>query len=172
MSKRIITFGKWNDQPIEWVVLKEDHFQLLVISRWVIEIRRFDSSSSGRKWKDSELRSYLQNEFYEKAFTVKEKQQIVNTKLEDVGDTKDNVFILSKEEMIKLLADGDDYENRYYNRCDYCTWTRTQNGSYVLNGYAKGCWCGDQSLNCPYAVRPAMFLKKTTNGVDGVTASS
>lgn len=181
MSKRIITFGKWNDQPIEWVVLKEDNFQLLVISRWAIMKRRFDGSSSGKIWENSELRLFLQKEFYENAFTAKEKRQIVNTKLKDVGDTKDNVFILSRSEM-DLLTD-DEYEARYYKSCGYCTWTRTQVGNYgyVWNGFAKGCWCMSKersysyisnSLSYSLPVRPAMFLKKPANGTEGFNLSN
>lgn len=160
MSKRIIKFGTWNDQPIEWVVLKEDKFAKLVISRNSIAQRRFASSSSNRSWINSELRSFLQNEFYQKAFTLEEKQQIVNTKLSDVGNTKDNVFILSEQEMRTLLANGDDYEGSH-NSCGDCVWTRTPNGSYVRCGYAKGCWCSQYPENYNRAIRPAMYLKKT-----------
>ena len=46
MSKRIIKFGKWNDKPIEWEILKENDFEILVISREGIERKIFDKTSS------------------------------------------------------------------------------------------------------------------------------
>ena len=42
MSKRVITLGTWNGNPIEWIVLKEDGFQTLVVSKWPL----FSASST------------------------------------------------------------------------------------------------------------------------------
>ena len=163
MSKRIITLGTWEGKPIDWVVLNEDEFSFLVISRYEIDKRYFDNSSSNNNWESSDLRKYLNNDFYKSAFNEDEKKNILNVKLTDVNNTKDNVFILSESELNSLLLkDGDDdYENLHYynNRCPYCIWTRTKRDScYVRQGYATGCWC-NRNPNY-YAVRPAMNLKK------------
>lgn len=160
MSKRIITLGTWDGKPIEWVVLNEDEFSILVISRYEIFKRYFDNSDNN--WKSSDLRKYLNNDFYKSAFNEDEKKKILNVKLTDVNNTKDNVFILSESELNSLLLkDGDDdYENMHYNNCAYCIWTRTRYGLYdVRQGYATGCWC-NRRPNYKYAVRPAMNLKK------------
>lgn len=164
MGKRIIKLGTWNSNPIEWVVLEEDDFQLLVISRYAIGRMQFDSSSSNNNWGSSGLRKFLKRNFFKNAFTEDEKKKIINTKLKDVNNVKDNVFILSENEVRSLLLkDGDDdYENAYYRsygNCGYCIWTRTSNGGNVRNGFAKGCWC-NHSSNSTFEVRPAMYLKK------------
>ena len=162
MSRQIIKFGTWNNNPIEWTVLKEDNFQRLVISRYWIERRRFTVSSSYNSWITSELRNYLNKDFYEKAFTVEETRKIVNTKLSDVGNAKDNIFVLSEQEMKALLTDDKDYESSYYNnKCSNCTWTRTPNGNGVSVGFTSRCaFCSRWSDNSSYCVRPAMYLKK------------
>ena len=159
MSGRSITLGTWNGNPIEWLVLKEEGLATLVISKDTIGKYYFDGNSSNNSWAHSWLRTFLNNDFYEKAFTAEEKKKIVNAKLTDVGNAKDNVFILSRSEVETLLtAENDDYIRRYANDCGYCCWTRTQDGSYVRNGYIN-CWCG-HSPNNHYQVRPAMWIKE------------
>lgn len=161
MSKKMITFGNWNGSPIEWIVLSEDNFSMLVISRYEIGRYSFDSNSSNNNWGSCELRKFLKNNFFKSAFTEEEKKKIVNVKLTDSNNVKDNIFILSENEVCSLLLkDGDDsYENNHLGSCGYCIWTRTKDGPYVRNGYANGCWCSKYS-NFSYAVRPAMHLKK------------
>lgn len=161
MAKKTIEFGKWNNMVIKWNVIKENDYELFVICSDTIEERQFDSSSNVCDWSKSELRKYLNNDFYNKAFTENEKKIIINTKLNDVGDTKDNVFILSEEEVTKYMGD-DDYKRLHGKSCRYCSWTRTKDGCYIRNGWANGCWCS-KTPNNYYQIRPAMFLKK--NGI-------
>lgn len=158
MSKRIIKFGKWNDKPIEWEILKENDFEILVISRDAIDRRIFDRSSSGSNWSKSNLRKFLEEEFYNKAFSVEEKKKIINTKLEDVDNSKDNVFVLSENEVRNLLATGDDYQHE--KSCSNCAWTRTKSKGNVRCGFAVfDCWCSS-TPGSHHSIRPAMFLKK------------
>lgn len=161
MSKRIIEFGTWNGKPIEWLVLKEEGFATLVISKDTIGKYHFDGDSSNSSWAHSWLRTFLNNDFYEKAFTAEEKKEVVNAKLTDVGNAKDNVFLLSENEVRTLLTlENDDYRRRRYseNNCGYCCWTRTPSGNSARNGYFD-CWCS-HSPNICYQVRPAMWIKE------------
>ncbi|MBR0519013.1 hypothetical protein IJJ97_04400 [bacterium] len=54
-------------QPIEWQVLAKEGNKILVISRYGLDARRFDSSSN--KWANSEIFKWLNGDFYNKAFT-------------------------------------------------------------------------------------------------------
>lgn len=161
VGKRVITLGTWDGNPIEWVVLSEEKFSMLVISRYEIGRYRFDSSPSNNSWGSCELRKFLKNDFYKSAFTEEEKKRIVNAKLSDSNNVKDNVFILSEEEVRSLLlkSGNDDYETSYHGSCSYCIWTRTKNGSNVRSGFATGCWCNHYANNT-HAVRPAMWIKE------------
>lgn len=159
MSKRVITLGTWDGKPIEWLVLKEEGLATLVISKDTIGGYQFDGNSSNSSWAHSWLRTFLNNDFYEKAFTAEEKKKIVNTKLTDVGNAKDNVFILSENEVETLLSkENDDYTGRHAYDCGYCCWTRTPDGSSVRRGYFD-CWCS-YSPNNYFKIRPAMWIKK------------
>ena len=156
MSRRIIKLGKWNNKILEWEVLKENDFELLVVCRTSVDKRKFDSDSSNNSWKKSELRRFLQEVFYKKAFSVEEKQKIISTKLKDVNGSKDNVFVLSYKEVSTLFLGGDDYE---YNdkSCGRCAWTRTKINDSIYHGYSSGCWCQNRSTYI-YSVRPAMYI--------------
>lgn len=159
MSKRIITLGTWDGKPIEWLVLKEEGFTSLVISKDRIGQYRFDNNSSNNNWDSCDLRKFLKNDFYKSAFTEEEKKKIINVKLTDSNNVKDNIFILSKQE-VEYLSD-DDYEKAHYSsRCSYCIWTRTKNDPYILSVYVKNnCSC-NQYANTNFSVRPAMWVKE------------
>lgn len=166
MAKKEILLGTWNDNPLRWVVLKEDDFSMLVICEESIGTRQFNGDNSTNTWSDSDLRKFLNGEFFETAFLKEDKKKIVNSYLEYPEGTKDNIFILSQEEMKELLLkDGiDEYENTYYgsfifNKCKCCCWTRTKIANAIIIGFAKGCWCNTNIENY-YNVRPAMYIKK------------
>ena len=100
---------------------------MLVISRYGLDARRFDGNSSN--WANSEIRKWLNGEFYNKAFTDQEKKSIKSLNLSDVGTT-DNVFLLSEEESEKYFAN---YTARQCKATDYAK----NNGAWVSssNGY-------------------------------------
>ena len=91
-------------QPIEWQVLSIENNKMLVISKYGLDAKRFDSGSNN--WANSEIRKWLNGEFYNKAFTDKEKKSIKSSNLSDVGTT-DNLFFLSKEEAEKYFSNDE-----------------------------------------------------------------
>ena len=74
MSRRIITLGTWDGKPIEWIVLKEEDFGTLVLSKNILFQSKFDDSSN--IWKDSYIRRYLNNDFFNH-FTNLEKKEFL-----------------------------------------------------------------------------------------------
>ena len=64
-------------QPIEWQVLAKEENKMLLISKYGLEARRFDSSSND--WINSEIRRWANNIFYNKAFNKNEKKYIRNS---------------------------------------------------------------------------------------------
>ena len=154
MSIKEFILGKWDGKPIEWSVLKEESFGTLVISKDRIARMVFDNSSSNNNWGSCSLRKFLNGDFFNQAFSDDEKKKIVNVKNDY---TKDDIFILTKDEVENLLKD-DYYDIEYHGSCSYCCWTRTKDGTKVRTGYASGCWCS-YAPNCGYSVRPAMYIK-------------
>lgn len=107
------------EDPICWDVLDKDGDAVLLISYDVIAYQRFSDSRKCVIWEDSQIRSWLNQAFYEEAFDETEQASIRETTLENpstVGfaahvdpsgdvqvresrpDTKDKIFLLSWKE--------------------------------------------------------------------------
>ena len=140
-----ITFGSYPQgkkgevRPIEWIVLDRDGSNLLVISRYGLENHCFDANCSD--WENSELRRWLNNEFFEKAFSDTDRARI-----SPCGD--DKVFLLSEGEAIRVFNSDKDRECRptdyalecgayeYNGNC--CWWLRSSRGNNAACVYTKG----------------------------------
>ena len=97
-------------EPIEWTVLDQEKENLLLISDYSLDCKEYDGE--GKTWDKSSLRSWLNKEFYETAFSPKEKKHILTSNVtadinpfydHEVGidfgsDTQDKVFILNGKE--------------------------------------------------------------------------
>lgn len=89
-------FGHFDGKSINWLVLKKDGNSLLAITTSSICHRRFDEKSND--WSNSELRNWLNNEFYRQAFTEDE--------ISTIGiNGQDKVTILAKEEVTNLMSE-------------------------------------------------------------------
>ena len=107
------------EDPSCWDVLDKDGNAVLLISHDVIAYQRFSDNLKCVIWEDSQIRSWLNQEFYAEAFDEEEQASIRETTLENpstVGfaahvdpsgdvqvresrpDTKDKIFLLSWKE--------------------------------------------------------------------------
>lgn len=113
---QIIKFGKY-----EWQVLAIENDRILIITKDIPEERAYNKEYEGITWQNSTLRNYLNNEFYNQ-FSDDEKAMILETKLTnsnnpwygtDSGfDTKDKIFLLSLDEVIKYFGDSGAISNK------------------------------------------------------------
>ena len=120
-----VTFGSYPQsstsanklEPIEWIILERDYKnnRALLLSKYILDNVSFNSEHKICKWKESELRQWMNQTFYDKAFNDNEKNQIVeDTHLSDyffddeqVDAVTDKVFLLSETEV-----------NKYFKRYD------------------------------------------------------
>ena len=159
MSKPIITFGNWNGYPIQWIVLKEDDYQTLMVSHYALFNSQYNLKGSSTTWKTSFLRQYLNNDFYETAFSDREKIQIVNVLLTDVENSKDNVFILSCDEA-KLFSNNNERISCLHINSNR-TWIRNQRETGKMWGIdADGAIDRNFPVTESHGVNPALYLKK------------
>ena len=95
-----ISFGGY-----DWIVLDVVDDKALVLSDKVIDKRNYHSSDVPIAWENSEIRRYLNGEFYENTFSAKEKRKIIKTEIvnKDSNRTKDKVFLLSFEEAVRYF---------------------------------------------------------------------
>ena len=119
------TLGAWEQdgknngaEPITWIVLYQHVGKALVISEKVLEYGYFKKAAEDVKYtrclyKDSDLRAYLNGDFYENAFTDKEKKLIIKSKIitayaenyeAKTYETEDCVFPLSVDEATRYVT--------------------------------------------------------------------
>ncbi len=97
-------------EPVEWIVLEDNGNELLLLSKKALAsgsiCSKYDKKSLS--WESSALRSWLNESFYNNAFSKKEKASIIETEVttetehesgatEEVK-TADRIFLLSKKE--------------------------------------------------------------------------
>ena len=116
-----VTFGKYKQgnsvDDIEWIVLEVQDTQALLLSKYCFEKRIHTVGEAVSGWKHSQIREYLNEDFYESAFSKEEQALIKTTELinqefeenvyaDDVyaddydnPNTQDKVFLLSAAEL-------------------------------------------------------------------------
>lgn len=128
----VVSFGSFGGDKIVWDVLECDVDNVLLISHYVLTEKVYNSDFVDINWGDSDIREWLNEEFYNTSFTADEQTMIQtvtndNSSTEEFyalykpnsifyenrnpgGDTKDKVFLLSWDEVIKYygIELGDD----------------------------------------------------------------
>lgn len=145
MSKRIVTLGTWDGKPIQWIVLKENKLGSVVISKDGLFVRQFDSQN--RDWPDSDIRAYLNGEFFQQAFRAEERKRIINT---IIDGKKTDIFLLSKEEAENWMTENE-------RRCDGPWFLRSRHDSRYIDAAIDNIFSrGIGNAEC--FIRPAFIL--------------
>ena len=119
----IITFGSYgqdndlsNDKkPIEWVVLENNEDNVKVISRYILDAVPYHQYYEEVQWKDSTIHEWLNNGFYNAAFSDEEKKKIkVTGKYKDTFPAKlwSDVDLMELDEITRYYG-GELYHNEY-----------------------------------------------------------
>ena len=106
-------------EEIEWRVLEKDaDGNMLLVSRFALDCRRYHDSVKQVTWEECDLRQWLNNDFYSAAFSGAEQKKIKTTTIENRdnadyytsggNDTKDKVFLLSIDEAKTYLPSSVD----------------------------------------------------------------
>lgn len=106
-----VLFGKYEqdgikengEEPIEWLVLNKKGDNILLISKYILNKMRFGTSYL---WEKSEIRDWLNSDFYNNSFNKDEQSRI--QKMITSDQTDDNIFCLSAEEARTFFANNKD----------------------------------------------------------------
>ena len=186
----IITFGCYpqtasgtDSTPIEWIVLDRDGSWALLLSKYGLDAKPYNTKRVDITWEKCSLRKWLNGEFLNQAFSSEERSKIVRVKIsnpdnttyktKDGDDTDDQIFLLSIDEAEKYFATGDARKTEptayarsngvWTNDSGYCWWWLRSHGldrfraAYVGGDggvYGVGDGVGDDDD----AVRPALWL--------------
>ena len=126
-NKMYVTLGQYEQdnnisngpEDIEWLVLaiRESNNEkwAFLVSKYVIDARPYNDTKTDVTWETSSIRKWLNSDFYNKAFSPSEKEQIIkfsipnpdNPKYNTPGGNKtsDNAFLLSYEDVVKYFPE-------------------------------------------------------------------
>ncbi len=111
-----VTFGAYEQdnnlsngkEPIEWIVLDNEGYRVLVLSKYGLDTMPFSVEYDVSNWMNSYVRKWLNKDFYNTAFSRSEQNKIKTTKVysgfyyygadELIRETMDKMFLLSPEE--------------------------------------------------------------------------
>ena len=117
-----ITFGTYEQdgdldngpEPIEWVVLASDENGTLLVSRYILDCQSYNGFTKEVTWETCSLRTWLNEDFYNTAFTPDEQAKINTTTVINAdnsyygtsggNDTEDKIFCLSIDEVLKYYS--------------------------------------------------------------------
>lgn len=85
-------------EAIQWIVLEVKEDRVLAVSAQALDSRRFNNYSNSSDWRNCSLRTWLNKDFYNAAFTDAEKALLCPTEVA-IRAGNDNVFLLNREEV-------------------------------------------------------------------------
>ena len=122
----MISFGGY-----DWLVLDEVDDKMLVLSNVILESRPYHESEDTITWADSDMRRYLNEDFYT-TFSASDRARIIETPLINDDhpwtfpwgdqrpfpyggdDTTDYIFLLSIDEVVRYFGDSGQMEEPEY----------------------------------------------------------
>ena len=184
-----IEFGNYpqeedgTEKPIEWIVMKNEGNQVLLLSKYVLDAKPYYEEVEEVTWESSDIRQWLNNEFYTTAFNKAEKARIQTSLIKNEdnsgygtnagNDTEDKVFLLSEKEAETLFSNEEEriakatgYAEKsgvYVNeKKESMWWLRSpgSDGNYaaVVDDYGWVYRYGGSVYFYEYGVRPALHL--------------
>ena len=123
-TEKSITFGHYpqtaegtDHTPIEWKILAREGSNALVISGYSLDIQPYNKQQTPVTWEQCTLRTWLNDTFFNNAFTAEEQDAILTTLVKndksqcyekwqyvECNRTNDKIFLLSFAEMTKYFG--------------------------------------------------------------------
>ena len=184
-----IPFGRYpqasknENAPIEWLVLKIDGSRALLISKYALDCRQYNTSCANVTWETCTLRKWLNGTFLNAAFSESERAMIPTVTVDadknpswstsPGNSTTDQIFLLSITEVNKYFSSNSARQcqgtaycyaqgaHKAYN--GNCWWWLRSPGissDYAADVYYGGSVreTGRDVCNGKYAVRPALWI--------------
>ena len=175
-------------EKIEWKILEVEDERVLIISKYALDCQPYNTSKANVTWETCTLRQWLNNEFYNTAFSEAENIWIPTTTVPadqnpdcdttSGNATEDKIFLLSIKEAEKYVT-ANNSDSKTHGKPtayalanstdplrsrDYCwCWLRS---SGQLQSYASSIWnshidtAGNSVDIDDHAVLPAMWIKR------------
>ena len=114
-----VVFGEYyytengGKKPLQWVVMEIEEDKVFLLSRYVIDVVAYHTSSKQMHWYNSQVRKWLNSDFIQNAFGEQLAENIIPTRIEyrsykdyfygveSSNFSTDKVFLLGYEEIVK-----------------------------------------------------------------------
>lgn len=166
-----VAFGDYNGNT-EWRVLAKEDGKILVISKYALEERQYNTEYTSITWEKCTLRSWLNNEYLTSAFSNDERSRIIEVSINNPdnaeygtdggNNTTDKVFLLSIDAVNKYFTSDSAREAVLSDGTSVWWWLRSpgyDSGRVAVvdyDGSANG--FGNYVYFGSGAVRPALWI--------------
>lgn len=117
-----VIYGSYQGEAIEWRILDKKGGDVLLLSEYGLDAQPFDDSGKGRVlWEDSSIRKWLNNDFYNSAFSEEERENIVLSFSEGFDENNESIYVGSEEPYWHLERETEDrvFLPSYTELCEY-----------------------------------------------------
>lgn len=165
-----IELGRYNGKKIEWIVLDAKNGEALIVSKYVLRAMQFTDKEKKfwqNWWSISDVKGWLENEFYAECFSESEKSEILGK-----GFFKTKITILDNKEIEKYfgvsethkktkLFPGIDDSNIEVQEGYVPYWTKTDKKNRISAVKSDGELNSDgyKPTNKTIGIRPALYIK-------------
>lgn len=149
--------------PIRWKIIARDGDKALLISLYETDELPFNNTEEEVGWADCTLRQWLNDDFYNTAFTAAEQSIIELTLVDNAPEaaTQDYLFLLSYPEVCKYMPEKSQRKVgvTYDQDCEWLLRKLESTGTMVPSIHRGGnFWSNSVAINSVSAVRPAMWV--------------
>ena len=156
-----VKFGKYpqkdkrgiNKETIEWLVLEKNENQVIMLSKFVLDNQMFNKSGESCTWETSSIRSWLNNEFLNTAFSDNDKEYLL-----DIHN--DLVTLMTKDEYDRYFGAQDNHGDNIKSSTEPTNYAKevVNDGQVLFTIHGRGHFAG----NCSYWL----------NGIEGKSSST
>ncbi len=174
-------------EPIEWRILEINGNEAMMISQYGLDVGPYSTSTGKCSWEKSTLRAWLNDNFYNAAFTDEDKKCIITKELTtkyEPAVTADPVTLITCQDALRIFVDHPD---RRATATPYCTaqgvyvskkfapathywarnpsWEHYDKASYIAasGGVMK---CGGVQFTTNYMIRPLIYFDLTSRDLE------
>lgn len=152
-----VQFGNYQGEPIEWIVLdrelEDGQGTAILLSKYNIDLCCYNLDHANVYWAGSDLREWINNDFYNEAFSSEEQKNIVPMELKATNEhngkmvkekVTDNVSLLSLEEMEKYSIE---YKGKLKGASTYVQKYKQSPETYLGGWLRSPCMVNDTGSN-------------------------
>ena len=174
----VLMLGGWQGELLFWKVVAVENNKMMLMSLYALASMKFNEEKGSVTWSNCSLRRYLNGSFLEQAFSLADRECILESEIDCTDMEKDRegipalvvdkVFILSVSELLALGLMSEDLTckpltKKYGRACEWWLRTKGRNRQFVAVVNERGNINEDGKMACAVPkvnVRPVMWVRR------------